>query len=173
MVGDVDDHIACTRVDLDGTWVTEIEIITTAMLLNTNIYVYIRHADEWRLFGSSGSYEPGLNSSDMCMYVEHVNGNHFQVVTSVKPVPGQPRVMLEEPAMQGPDTLKPRKRAPRKSAPPRQPAPGKSAPPRQPAPGKSVPRQPAPRKPVLRKRLNGRRGIRKSVNRKCKGMAKK
>lgn len=85
MIGDVDNHISSTGIEEIGTWATELEIITTAMLLNTHIYVYTKIKDKfvWHLFGKLGMFKNGTKKNEQCLYIEHVNGNHFQVVKNV------------------------------------------------------------------------------------------
>jgi hypothetical protein len=77
--------MSLTGIENIGTWATEIEIITTAMFLNVNIYVYTQNNNkfDWYLFGKSGSFKNGVTKKDQCLYIEHVNQNHFQVIKSV------------------------------------------------------------------------------------------
>lgn len=68
----------------NGIWATDTEMIATAMFLNTHIYVYTKTLNkfEWNFFGKSGCYKNGAKKNEQCIYIEHINGNHFQVVKS-------------------------------------------------------------------------------------------
>lgn len=87
IIGNADAYIKTMKIDRDGTWATEFEIITTAMLLKRNIHVYSKSGlgYKWRLFGKNGSFKDGTRPTEKCLYIEHVNNNHFQVVKSVIP----------------------------------------------------------------------------------------
>lgn len=88
MIGDVKKHLFDKKVHRFGAWATEIEMMTTAMFLNVDIYVCSLQGDkyEWRLFGKTGRFKDGITSQDRCLYLEHVDRNHFVAVTSVVPI---------------------------------------------------------------------------------------
>lgn len=63
-----------------GTWATEFETITMSHMLNVNIFTYSDCA--WKKY--SGSLVDRLFSPiDGSIYLNHVNGNHYNVVESV------------------------------------------------------------------------------------------
>lgn len=63
-----------------GTWATEFEIIAMSHMLNVNIFTYSDCA--WKKY--SGSLVDRLFPPiDGSIYLNHVNGNHYNVVESV------------------------------------------------------------------------------------------
>lgn len=89
IIGDVETYISLTGMEENGTWATDIEMMATAIYLNTHIYVYTKTNNmssmtyDWHFFGKSGSYKNGAKKIEQCIYIEHLNANHFQVVKSV------------------------------------------------------------------------------------------
>jgi len=73
-------------MDENGTWATDIEMMATAIFLDTHIYVYTKTNNnmyDCHFFGKSGSYKNGAKKTENCIYIEHLNANHFQVVRSI------------------------------------------------------------------------------------------
>ena len=73
------DYIAGTRMDCDKEWGTDCEISTLSDLLNTTIYSFDERNGSWAPY----SPEAGIDFTVPALYLKFVNGNHFQVVTSI------------------------------------------------------------------------------------------
>ena len=67
----------------NGTWTTEAEIVATANYLGYDIYTYTKYGNvmEWMNHPASFSLQ---NITEFALYIDHVNGNHYNVVMSVK-----------------------------------------------------------------------------------------
>ncbi len=83
-------YISRSKMLQNGTWATQVEIFAMAHLLGTDIQIYTEYntaKDGTKLFkwmNHSGKFvEQSFNTSDMCMYINHANGNHYNVVLSV------------------------------------------------------------------------------------------
>ena len=79
----VRDYIAGTRMDVDKEWGSNIEIITLANLLNTTVYSSNDQCSNCEIFGSRRLHGVPINFETPAIYIKFVNGNHFQVVTSI------------------------------------------------------------------------------------------
>jgi len=69
---------------MSGTWATEAEIFATSLLLKTSIFIYSDYHCSWQLFGKDGTYKDGISPNENCLYISHVNRNHYQVITDVE-----------------------------------------------------------------------------------------
>ena len=78
----VSEYIQHTCMDQDGTWGTDIEILTLAHLLNTCIFVYTTDQCNWWRYGPQ-NVDRSLNVdiTGMSMYIQNP-GQHFDVVCS-------------------------------------------------------------------------------------------
>ena len=76
------EYIQHTCMDQDGTWVTDIEILTLAHLLNTCIFVYTTEQCNWWRYGPQ-TVDRALNVdvTSMSMYIRN-SSQHFDVVCS-------------------------------------------------------------------------------------------
>ena len=72
------EYIAGAKMDVDKEWGTDCEIITMAELLSTNIYSFNAQVGSWTPYNARGADATGPS-----IYLKFVNGNHFQVVTSI------------------------------------------------------------------------------------------
>ena len=69
-------------MDLDGTWGTEVEIMTIAHLLNTSIFVYNTEVANWWRFGPDMVDEAlHFDITAMSMFIRNAY-HHFEVVRS-------------------------------------------------------------------------------------------
>ena len=78
-----DIYISQSGIENGGIWATDAEILTTAHLLKCDIVVYTLRGNansEWLTHPASLRL---LNASDNKIYLENVNGNHYDVVTHV------------------------------------------------------------------------------------------
>lgn len=71
-------------VNLSGTWATEAEIFATALLLKTSIFVYSEYHSSWQLFGKDGTFKDGIGNTENCLFIYHVNRNHYQVISEIE-----------------------------------------------------------------------------------------
>ena len=77
------EYIQETHMDMDGAWGTDVETLTLAHLLQTNIYVFDTSLDHWLLFSPYHlDHTLPVNSSAKSMYLVHFP-QHFEVVSSV------------------------------------------------------------------------------------------
>ncbi|KAK3923857.1 OVARIAN TUMOR DOMAIN-containing deubiquitinating enzyme 7 [Frankliniella fusca] len=72
----------------DGTWATDAEILATACLLRTDIFVFTRSANGpwmWHLFKSTSLKKKGrpVKRNNKSLYFYHHNLNHYMVVHDV------------------------------------------------------------------------------------------
>ena len=76
------DHLNKSGMTKNGTWATEAEIVATANLLGYDIYTYSKfgHYMEWMNHPASFSLQ---NITEYALYINHVNGIHYDVVISV------------------------------------------------------------------------------------------
>ena len=79
----IDSYISETSMDMDGVWGTDVEILSMAHLLQTNIYTFDTTSAGWLLFAPK-HLEPTLqfDFSKRSMYLLHYP-NHYAVVSSV------------------------------------------------------------------------------------------
>ena len=77
------EYIRETNMDMDGTWATDIEILTLAHMLNTNVYVYKTYYHWWDRYGPD-NVDRSLSTdiTDMSMYLRNPS-DHFDVVSSI------------------------------------------------------------------------------------------
>lgn len=77
----VENHILNTRMNENGTWSTEIEILGISHLLKTDIYTY--SDNRWVLF-SGRMVHPDIDIENLgSIYLHHKDQNHYGVVTMV------------------------------------------------------------------------------------------
>lgn len=84
-VGDMESYLDINPLNIVGTWATDVEIFATALMLNTNIYIYSDYHKSWQLFGKNGTYKDGVRATENCLYMCHINRNHYSVVADVNP----------------------------------------------------------------------------------------
>ena len=83
----VQEYIARTRMDWDGTCGTEVEICTLAHMLHTHIYSYHVSSANWIKYGPDVLDRSLLaDIRDMSMYIKH-RYNHFMVVSNASRPP--------------------------------------------------------------------------------------
>ena len=73
------EYIHGTRMNMDRVWGTDCEMITMSDLLDTTIYSFNESSNAWTPY----SPQSGIDSTVPALYIKFVNGDHFQVVTSV------------------------------------------------------------------------------------------
>ena len=77
------EYIQDIHMDRDGAWGTDVEILTLAHLLQTNIYVFDTSSDSWLLYSPYHlDHTLPVDSSAKSMYIVHFP-QHFEVVSSV------------------------------------------------------------------------------------------
>ena len=77
-------YINNSNMTRSGTWATECEILSTASLLNTNIYIYSCYGHQWKwLRYSPKDILPNANPHNKAIYLSHTNQNHFDCVIGV------------------------------------------------------------------------------------------
>lgn len=79
----IDSYFHDTSMHMDGAWGSEIEILSLAHLLQTNIYSFDTSSDSWLLFAPN-QLEPTLplDFTAQSLYILH-HPSHFDVVSSV------------------------------------------------------------------------------------------
>ena len=85
----VRDYIAHTRMSIPNTWSTEVEILAAATLLQTDIYTYALHGDQWTWlrFPNGGNLRSRVDLSHRAIYLVNTNSNHYDVVLDVCKTP--------------------------------------------------------------------------------------
>ena len=81
----IEQYIADNHIERDGSWGSDVEMLTLAHLLNVAVISYSRAGKQWAKY-SPCNVDHSLESSQhdgMSMYIRHT-GDHFDVVTSVK-----------------------------------------------------------------------------------------
>ena len=77
------EYIRGTNMDRNGTWDTDIELITASHMLNTSLSMYDTVSGTWTTYGPHNvDRSLSANVSDMSMYIRHPP-DHFDVVCSV------------------------------------------------------------------------------------------
>ncbi|KAK3083914.1 hypothetical protein FSP39_005261 [Pinctada imbricata] len=76
---DVKSYINRKRMQENGSWATEFEIIVTAHMLQCNIYTFSN--SRWLVYKPPGIHQDRIRGS---IYLEHINGNHYNVVQNVE-----------------------------------------------------------------------------------------
>ena len=80
----VEQYIANSRMDCNGTWATQVEIYVACKLLNTDIYTYALHGDSWKwLRFRVQDVDKHSLPEEQNIYLRNTNSNHFEVVTNV------------------------------------------------------------------------------------------
>ena len=80
----VQSYIASTGMDRDGTWGTDIEILSLAHLLQTPFHSYSQPLGLWQRYSPHDvDRQLGDDLQQRSMYLYHT-GNHFNVVSSVR-----------------------------------------------------------------------------------------
>ena len=77
-------YLQRSRMEMNTTWASEVEIFASAFLLQTNVYIYTQSGVHWVWLRHS----PPGNVSDKGIYIVHRNQNHYDVVLSVQNSPG-------------------------------------------------------------------------------------
>ena len=74
-------YIQESKMNMNGTWGTDIEILTFASLCQANVYVYGTRSGNWVI------HPPSLSVNDIDVSIESVyllhSGDHYDVVSSV------------------------------------------------------------------------------------------
>ena len=80
----IQSYIASTGMDRDGTWGTDIEILSLAHLLQTPVHSYCQQLGLWQRY-SPHDVDRQLRDDyqQRSMYLLHT-GNHFNVVGSIR-----------------------------------------------------------------------------------------
>ena len=81
--GSVQEYIRVTRMNENSSWGTDVEIITFAHLVNTNVYTFYNNS--WWLYGPHIiNIVMQLDVATRSVYILHTaEPDHFQVVSSV------------------------------------------------------------------------------------------
>ena len=76
----MENYIEQSKMQLLGTWVTEIEIIASALLLQTTIYVYgpCGKSNKWQKHAFESEEEANIHYNE-CIYITNIS-NHFETV---------------------------------------------------------------------------------------------
>lgn len=70
-------------MDRDGAWGSDVETLTFAHLLQTNVYIYTTTSQSWAVHSAHHlDHTIALDFTGKSMYIVH-NHNHFEVVTAV------------------------------------------------------------------------------------------
>lgn len=80
-VGDLENYLDVHPINIPGTWATEVDIYITAIMLRTHIYIYSDQYKSWQLFEKDGEFKSGVKCNEDCIYIAHVNGSHYKIVT--------------------------------------------------------------------------------------------
>ena len=80
----LENYLQKSQMRRSGTWGTDIEIFAAASLVSTDIFVYrnVDNAYRWQLF-SKKMLDGSLPENDSAIYIEHVNGVHYDVVLDI------------------------------------------------------------------------------------------
>ncbi|XP_050432722.1 uncharacterized protein LOC126840811 [Adelges cooleyi] len=77
-----------------NSWATEVEIVAATLLLNTPIYVYSQQNRTWDLYDQNKKYKSPLTKTDKCIYIQHISGIHYNLVTDVVSDQDQGKIIL-------------------------------------------------------------------------------
>lgn len=83
MNSSLDTYLARTGMARNQVWGTEIEILSAASLLSTDIYVYTRFAinnNKWQKF-SRTMLDGNIPENNCSIYINNSTGDHYDVVT--------------------------------------------------------------------------------------------
>ena len=77
------EYIRGTNMDRNGTWGTDIELMTASHMLNTSLSMYDTVSGTWTTYGPHNiDRSLSTNVTEMSMYIRHPP-DHFDVVCSV------------------------------------------------------------------------------------------
>ena len=76
----MENYIEKSKMQLLGTWATEIEIIASTLLLQTTIYVYgpCGKSNKWQKHAFESEEEASIHYNE-CIYITNIS-NHFETV---------------------------------------------------------------------------------------------
>ncbi|XP_050432653.1 uncharacterized protein LOC126840762 [Adelges cooleyi] len=75
------EFISCS---VENNWATKIEIIASAVVLNTSIFVYSPHTQKWDLYNKNVIDNAPVDTSiEKCIYLRQLNPNLYDVVQDV------------------------------------------------------------------------------------------
>ena len=76
----MENYIEQSKMQLLGTWATEIEIIASALLFQTTIYVYgpCGKSNKWQKHAFESEKEANIHYNE-CIYITNIS-NHFETV---------------------------------------------------------------------------------------------
>lgn len=78
------EYLARTKMNKNGVWGTDVEILSAASLLRTDIYVYTKLGNTHKWYKFSRTMLDGkLPDNDCSIYIKHTNGVHYDVVLDV------------------------------------------------------------------------------------------
>ena len=82
----VQQYLHFTKMEKDGTWGTEVELFTAALMLNTKIYVYskVGFEDSWQVHDPK-FLDKDTSPSDQSIYISNPRNTHYDVVLDVFP----------------------------------------------------------------------------------------
>ena len=86
---DVDKYTKLTKMNRNNTWATEVEIVATAKLLKTDIYVFSLHGRDWQWLLFKGSQHRS-SLPRRSVYLHHAGLCHFRIVMKVKVTSPEP-----------------------------------------------------------------------------------
>ncbi|XP_071855229.1 uncharacterized protein [Apostichopus japonicus] len=78
----VQDYMQTSHMSDDSVWATEVEIMTAAKVLQTDIYTYAVSGSEWKWlrFPACGSLSERIDTNKRAIYIQNTNRSHFDVV---------------------------------------------------------------------------------------------
>ena len=78
------EYLARTKMNKNGVWGTDVEILSAASLLRTDIYVYTKLGNTHKWYKFSRTMLDGkLPDNDCSIYIKHTNGVHYDVALDV------------------------------------------------------------------------------------------
>ncbi|XP_060553971.1 uncharacterized protein LOC132715016 [Ruditapes philippinarum] len=81
---DVDQYIARTKMATNNTWATQTEIFVMSHLLKTDIFIYTNSGNNYQWLRHSGQFlDRNMVVHNQCIYLNHHNRNHYEVVLEV------------------------------------------------------------------------------------------
>ncbi|XP_050437963.1 uncharacterized protein LOC126844131 isoform X1 [Adelges cooleyi] len=78
-----DRYLSETMMAKGGQWGTENEVIATAMLLKTSIYVFATHLRKWILYNKDIENQNKPGEDEMCIYIRNLRELHYDVVIDI------------------------------------------------------------------------------------------
>eukprot|EP00731_Ephydatia_muelleri_P005830 Em0003g78a len=84
---DIEAYIANRKMDRNGSYGTNNEMLTLSHLLMCNVYSFNAQASNWSYVANPGHIDPNIPVivERKSMYIYYRNGNHFDIVTSQLP----------------------------------------------------------------------------------------